>query len=170
MNRRARKLAIRQRDAVLPARLAHHAQVILADLVSEAARAAVDHHRDLVLRQSERVRDALVVDFGDVLQLGEVIARSERAELRPAPFLRAIRDQFRIRVRQAAAFFDVIEVRRVAEPARDRPRGAAREDLTEILAGEAEIAPVRADAGRHVPVHLGDDRFQMRDDVGAAQT
>lgn len=53
-----------------------------ADLMPEAARSAVDHDGDLISGETERRGDALVEDFGDVLELGEVVARPERAIMR----------------------------------------------------------------------------------------
>src|SRR4051812_20739115 len=82
----AAQLPIRQLDAVLARRCDHHARVVVARLVAQAARSAVNHDGDRVQPETETIRDALVVDLGHVLDLGEVIARPERAQLCPTAF------------------------------------------------------------------------------------
>ena len=52
--------------------------------MAEAAGAAVDQDRDLARAQAERPRRLAVVDLGDVLELGEVVARAQGAELAAA--------------------------------------------------------------------------------------
>jgi hypothetical protein len=164
-DRRARELPVRQRDAVLAAGIAHHAQVIGADLVAEPARAAVDHHGDLIFEQSESRGDPLVEDFRDVLELGEMIARSQRAELRLSALAGAIRHQIGIGAGDAAALLDRVEILRTPEPLRHGPRRASFEHAAQILARHAEILAMRADTGRHVAVHLRHDRVEVRRDL-----
>ena len=47
-------------------RALHHAKVVIADLVAEAARAAVDDGRDLVELETEHARGFRVENFRDV--------------------------------------------------------------------------------------------------------
>jgi hypothetical protein len=89
----------------------------------------VDHHGDLVLEQPERLGDRLVEDLGDVLQLGEVVAGAERAELRLAALLGAIGDEVGIGAGDAAALLDGLEILLAPEAPRDRPAGAALEHV-----------------------------------------
>ena len=108
-------------------------QVILADLVPEAAGPAVDHHGHLVEPKPERGGGLLVVDLRDVLDLGEVVAGPERAELRMAPLAGPIGHELGIRAREAAAFLDPVEILRSAKAPPDRPGGPALEHAREIV-------------------------------------
>ena len=65
--------------------------VVGADLVAQAARAAVDHHADLPGAQPERGGDGLVVDLVDGLHLEEVVAGAEAAHLAEAALARPAR-------------------------------------------------------------------------------
>ena len=56
-------------------------QGVVADLVAQAARAAVDHHADHVLFQAHDGGGFLVEDVIDDLHFEEVVARAERAAL-----------------------------------------------------------------------------------------
>ena len=71
--RRAGELAVGQHDAVAAPGGVHRADVVGADLVAEAARAGVDEHRHLALRQPEGGGGRLVEDVLDPLQLDAVV-------------------------------------------------------------------------------------------------
>ena len=57
------------------------AEVVVADLVAQPARAGVDQDRDLPLAQAHHLGRRLVEDAIDDLDFEEVVARAERAAL-----------------------------------------------------------------------------------------
>ena len=63
--------------------LSHEPDVVGADLVAETPRAAVDHHADLPSAAQMR-RRGRVVDPVDGLDLEEVVARAQAADLAQA--------------------------------------------------------------------------------------
>jgi hypothetical protein len=99
-----------------------------------------------------------------------VIAGPERPELRRAALECPRRHEVRVGVVQAAALFDAIELVTVSVAVADRPFGTPFEHAPQVRRGEPQIAPMRADACRHAAEHLRDDLFQLREDIGAAQT
>lgn len=84
-DRRAGELAVGHGDAVPGHRLVHDPHVVAADLVAEAAGAAVDHDAHLAVAQPELLRRGGVVDLLDRLDLQEVVARAEATHLVQAP-------------------------------------------------------------------------------------
>src|SRR5205823_9429549 len=119
---------VRHLDAVALHLLARRLEVVLADLVAESARAAVDEDDDLAgAVQAEGVGDVPVVDRLDLLDFEEVVARAERADLVGAALARPLADLPGIGARHRAALLDRLEVLRPAEAAVDRPGGAARQ-------------------------------------------
>jgi len=124
-DRRACKLAIRQREPVLR-RGDHHAfQKLGADLMAEPARPAVDHHDDVALPDAEDVGDRRVEDRGDLLHFEVVIAAPERAHLRVLTRLRARRHATGFGVSHLAVLFDSLEVLTSAPTPRHRSLRAA---------------------------------------------
>ena len=123
-DRRAAELAVGQLDAVLPRRLDHHLQVVGAHLVAEAARAAVDHHHHLLGEEPEGAGGGAVVDLGDDLDLAEVVARAQRAELAPAALVGALGDRVGVGAGDRSPLLQGVEVAALAEPVLHRPAGA----------------------------------------------
>ena len=70
-------------------------QVVAADAVAQAARSGVDQDRELALSQAESRGGLRIVDALDRLQLEEVVAGAESAELRPAGSTRTGRARLR---------------------------------------------------------------------------
>jgi hypothetical protein len=68
-------------DAVPGHRVRHDPDVVLTDLVAEPTRAGVDHHAHLPGPEPEAGGDVRVVEVVDDLDLDEVVARSEAADL-----------------------------------------------------------------------------------------
>src|SRR5688572_1114341 len=101
--------------------------------MAKPTRAAVNHHRHLVAKQTECVRDPLVIHLRHVLQLRKVVAGPESAELRLATLQRTRRDDVGVRARQTAALFDMLEILVRAEAAPHCPPGALLEERPEIL-------------------------------------
>ena len=82
---RAGELAVGKGDSRLVDVLDHPRQVIVADLVSEAAGAAVDHDAELAELQAEGRGGLRIEDLLDHLDLEKVVSRPERPELVLAP-------------------------------------------------------------------------------------
>ena len=78
---RAGELAVGQVDPVAAARVEHLPQRLGADLVAEAARAAVDRDDDVARAQAEGLGRLRVVDLRHLLHLEVVVAGAERADL-----------------------------------------------------------------------------------------
>ncbi len=144
--------------------------MILANLVAQTARAAVNHHRDLIAGEPERARDVFVVDLGDVLQLREVIAGAKRSELRMTAFERPLRNEPRFGAFEATTLFNMFEIDCLPEPAIDGPCRAALEHAAKVFGGELQVAAMRAHARRHARVHRFDDVAQPWQDVRSAQS
>src|SRR5690606_12760547 len=145
-DRRASELAVGQAYPVLRGRGRHLAQVLGADLMAEAARAAMDRREDRSLGKAESGRDIVVEDFGDVLDLEVVVARAERAHLVALARACALRDVLRGRAGHSAAFLDALEIRRLAVAPLDGPPRAAGEHRVHLRVVEP-YPPGAADAG-----------------------
>ena len=140
VDRRARELAVGQRDAEAARRLGQADEELGADLVAEAARAAVDRHDDLVLAQAVGARRARVVDALDALHFEVVVAGPERSHLAALPLLGERRHVARPRAVDAAAFLDELEVVDDAEALLHRPARAAEHHAVERLGVEPDVA------------------------------
>ena len=99
-----------------------------------------------------------------------MVAGPERAQLLPAPLERAGRNGAGIGPGQPAGFLDTLQIRPLSEPAPHGPRRAILEYRAHLGGIEREVVSPRTNAGRHVLVHLRDDRAQSRQDVLSAQT
>src|SRR5271170_433339 len=80
-DRHRRELPVGQLDCVIAHRLADQAQIVVAGLMTEAARAGMNQHHHLPEFDAERARGFGVVDFVDAAALEEMISRAERTEL-----------------------------------------------------------------------------------------
>ena len=134
--RRARELAIGQRDAVARERRVHRAHVVGAHLVAEAARAGVDEHRDLALAKRPRASAASASKMRvDALDLEEVVAAAERR--------RADRARAAWRARRPAACARPRGSRRDSMRSRSsaRPRPRSRTSHGRALVEHVDRAP-----------------------------
>lgn len=86
MDGHAGQLAVGHMDAVARHRLLHHPDMVGADLVTQPAGPAVDHHAHLALAKTEGCGRPGIVHLLDRLYLEEVVARSQAADL-PEPAL-----------------------------------------------------------------------------------
>ena len=68
-------------NPILLRRVAQHFQVVVAHLVAEPPRAAMDHHRDLTFGQSHHVGGFLVENLVHDLHFEKMISAAERTEL-----------------------------------------------------------------------------------------
>lgn len=89
----------------------------------------MNEDRDLVLEQAERLGASTIMNLVDALNLEEMIARSQRAELIAPALVRAFRHRVRARYRQRAAFFDRFGIGLARVSLRDRPAQAGVEDV-----------------------------------------
>jgi hypothetical protein len=126
----------------------------------EPARTAVNHDAHLVLSEPERRGDALVVDLGDLLNLQEVIGRTEAADLPEAPFTCALAHLLHVRVVDGAAVLAAPQVALLAVPLLHGVPGTVLQQplqlpLTAQLPDASGPRPAR---GR--PAEAVHDRFQ----------
>ena len=91
-DRGADELLVGQVNAIFCRRAAQRSQRIVADLITQAARAAVDHHADHVLFQSHHLGRFFVEHLIDNLHLQKMIARAERATLAAATLQGSLAD------------------------------------------------------------------------------
>ena len=132
------ELSVHQLDAVLRDGPEEPLDIVLADLVPEAARTGVDQDRDPPLAQAERFSGFLVVDLVHVLDLEEVVAGAQGPELRQPPLVRPRGDRTGVRARKLPARLDASQVLRLSEPSLDQRGGSFDQDLLELLFAHAK--------------------------------
>ena len=159
-DRSAGQLAIRKRDAVTGGQRHELLQELGADLVAEAARAAVDRHEEIAFFETEGPGRLAVEDRLDGLQLQIVVARTEASDLVELPLLRPPADSGGVGSRHAPPLFDPFEVVRLSPTLLHRPPRAAREELVELGDGEPHGSSP-ADSRRHGAVEVVSDRLEM---------
>jgi hypothetical protein len=116
----------------------------------------VDHHADLAVAEPERFGDVLVVDVLDRLNLQEMVARPQAAELPEPTLLRADADGCCIGVGYCALVFAALQVAGGSVAAFDRVPRAVGQDLLELgpageAVGERRCPPEVSMMGGHVP-------------------
>ncbi len=126
----------------------HLAQVVGADLVPEAPRAAVNADDDAAGFEAEGLGDFRRENAIDALQLQIMVARTQRAHLVALTFLGVPGNGAGIRTGHAAPFLDAIEVRHVAVALLDGPARAAAQHVRHPAVVEPNAAGA-ADAGRN---------------------
>ena len=126
VDRGAGQLAVGQVDAVLLGRLAEQGQGVVAHLVAQAARAAVDHDADHVLFQAHDRGRLLVEDVIDDLHLEEVVAGAQRAALVRAALEGAVADGIRVGAVEPALGLGVLDVARGGQAAARRGSASPR--------------------------------------------
>src|SRR3990172_4243733 len=160
----AGKLPVGQLDRVPLHGLAHPLEIIRADLVAEAARAAVDEDDDLVGAQAEGGGDFRVENLFNVLHFEEVVPGAEGAELRSAALPGALGNGVGVGAAHRAFLFRALEVVAGAEAALvDHPAGAAGEDVVDFLERAAH-RPFGAGAAGDVAEELVDELLDAGDD------
>ena len=121
---RAYQFAVGKLDAIVVHRLLKARDIVLADLVAKAARAAVDLHHRLAGEQTEALGRGLVVNRGDGIHLNEVIAGAQRADLAASTFPRLVRNVFGIGPGHRAELLCVLQVLVARQAAMSSPARA----------------------------------------------
>src|SRR5262249_14771855 len=130
----------RHDDPAAAQRAPGHLERVGADLVAEPSRAGMDHDRDLALTKAELRGGRGVVDFVHGLDLEEVIARAERAELPADALPGPLGYGAGIGATQSAVGLEMREVVRFAVAAGHGPRRSLLHDLTELAGIERDSA------------------------------
>src|SRR5712692_3442579 len=104
-----------------------------AHLVSQATRAAVDQHDDLVFSQAERLGNLRLEDFLYVLDFEKMVAAAERAQLRAPALLGAVGDLRRVGAVHLPGLLAEFDVGRFAVAVLNDPGSAALEHLVQIF-------------------------------------
>ena len=125
--------------------------------MAEPARARVDQQRDLSLVEPERPGRALLVDAVHALQLEEVVARAEGADLMLAPVSGARGDEGGLGPFEASARLGHVQVLLRADPEvlEERP-GARCQHAVELHPRHSALAALPATSGRDPPGDLVD--------------
>lgn len=153
---RAGQLPVGKADSVPLDVALHLLEVVRRDLVAAAPRSAVDGDRDRPLPQAEGSRRPFVEDVLDHVELEEVVAGAEGAQLREAPLPRLVADLGRVGLRHAAVLLRRIQVLLPAVSVLHGPLRAVEEDLVQLLVSDPREA-LGPESGRHVPVQLVDE-------------
>ncbi len=138
--------------------------------MAQAPRPRVQADSDLVQPQPQGARRHRVEDLVDVLDLGEVVARAQGAQLTGAALEGTIGHQPGLGALQPAALLQELEIAGGAQPPLHRPGRALAEDGRQLSLAEAQITPPLADAGRDVGEEGRHDLPQPWRQIGAAQT
>jgi hypothetical protein len=167
--RRAAELAVGELDAVVAARLHHGLEEIVAHLVAEAARARMDREADRADLEPEVGGDVLAVDLVDDLDLEEVVAAAEGADLGHAAREGALAHGLRIGAGIESAVLDVVEVVGRAVAVVDRPLRALGDDRGRVVAARGLDGALAADAGGDGAEEVLHELAELRLDVGARE-
>ena len=124
----------------------------------------MDHHRDLAGADAEGARGPLVEDLVDHLDLEEVVARAQRAELRPAAVERLAAHRGDVRAGHHPALLGVLEVVGRAVPPPGEERGSLFGEPLELALPEPQRA-VRPGALRDAAHQLVHERLEPRPHV-----
>src|SRR5262249_11372019 len=174
VHRRTRELTVGQLDAVLLRHAAQHGQGVVAHLVAEAARAAVDHHADHVLFQPQHRRGFLVEDLIDDLHFEEVVARAERAALLGAAGQGEVADVVGHGTVEAALGLGVLDIAARRQAAADQVARALGHELPQLLLVElvaARAAGAGGDVAEEIIYQRADLRFDLAEgEIGSDQT
>ena len=146
VDRGAGEFPIGQRNPVLWGSDRHLAQKLGADLVAQAARAAMDADHHIVPAEPEGLGDLGVEDFHDLLELEVMVARAERPDLLVLALLGLVGHAFGPGPGHHAPLLDTVQVGRLAIAALDRPPGAAAQHLVHLFVVQAQL-PGAAHAG-----------------------
>jgi hypothetical protein len=169
--RRAGELPVPHRDPVGGHDLVEGPQVVGADLMPEAPRAAMEHHQHLArARDPERARHASVVDAvgRHHLHFQIMVAGAQRAELVQAPRHRPGADGLRIGARKAPAALGEGEILGPAVAALDAPPGPLEHHVAKRLGRQVD-EPTGPDARRHGGEEGVDQLAEARPDLGLGE-
>ena len=126
IERRANQLPVGQLIAVTVAGPLELLDVVGGHLVPQAAAAAMNLHHDLTGAQTERIRRLRVEDLGNDVDFGEMVARTQRADLSHPAFFGVLAHLVRIGAGHAAALFGVRDILGTGIPLALAPTGCRR--------------------------------------------
>ena len=159
------QLAIGQHDVVTAHLLLEAIDIICTDLMAEAARAAMDLHAYLAGEEAERFGGLGVEHLVDDVDLAEVVAGPQGADLVAPALLGARRALGGVGASHAAALFGAFQVRLAREAAAQRPARPLLQHLIQLARAQADEASL-PDAAGDVALHgrcqilqLGGDLF-----------
>ena len=168
-DRRAGELPVRDGDVVFFRRLLGDLQIIVADLVPESPRPAVDQDDDAVGFQPEHARGIGMENLVDASDFKEMIARSQRAQLvgpaLPGTFVHC----GRVGIRNAAVLFDEVELCGRPETVLRGPARALDGDVFQIPAAQLRDRFRGSDTGRNIVEKLLDELTDAGFDVVGVQ-
>src|SRR5262249_14630518 len=137
---RARKLPIGKRNAGRRRSGHHVAQIFRSNLMTEAARATMNSHHDIVRGEAVDLGCACVKNLGNRLHLKIMVAGPYRTHLAALPLARAFRDALGHGACHRAVLFDPIEVGSIAPAAIDGPACSTRKHRVHLDSVEGNSA------------------------------
>lgn len=155
---RAHQLLVGQLDAVFMDHPLEALEVIGADLVAEAAGAAMDLDGDLPLEEPHPLRAHRIEDLIHHIHLDEVVPGAQGAQLILPPLLGFRGRLVRIRVGHAAEFLGVLQILGPGVAVAQRPAGPLRQHLIQLPRRQGDVP-----FGAHPAGAVGiDPRRQLR--------
>ncbi len=136
----ADQLPGRQLQPVFLHRRLQSFHVVIAHLVAETTRAAVDLYHHLTLPQAERFRYLRIVHLFDDVYLQEVIPTTQRTHLRKAPLLGASAHRAGIGAGQAALLLRVVQILLPRQPPFQRPLRTLCHQFVQLSLGDAHAS------------------------------
>jgi hypothetical protein len=124
--------------------------------VAKPARSGVDEDGDLPFVETEHAGSASIEHFVDDLHLQEVVATSQRSELRMTSLTGALGNATRICAWQAAARFEKFQILFVseAEPPHHAARDASEKSVPQMIMGAPQpttpLIPIRRSRARNM--------------------
>ena len=162
------QLAVGQLDVVLVDGLLEAGDVVGADLVAEAARAAVNLGHDLAGEEAHRRRGRLVEHLIDDVNLDEVVARAQRTQLVARPLIGPGADLVWVGAVDAAVLFGALQVHLGGVAALQRPARALAHHFGHLLVVQLELAAA-ADTVGAVALQLRRQLVEVGSDLLAAE-
>ncbi len=166
--RGANQLAVGQLDVVLVHDALEAGHVVSAHLVAEAARAAVNLGHDLARKEAHAPGSRLVEDLIHYIDLDEVVARAQRAQLVAGALVGAGADLAGIGSGDATVLLSAVEVGLGGIALLQRPARPVDDHVLQLLLSQREPA-ASTDAVGAVALELRRQIVQIGRDLVAAQ-
>ena len=121
----------------------------------------MDHHRDLVFEETEGVCGLVIVYLVHILDLEEMIARTEGTLLCPAPLIGLLAYEIGICIFAIPTRLYSLKILRLSEPLFDCPAGATQKEPLFCLRSETNL-PLRTDSRRYFAIEDPDEVLEPR--------